>query len=151
MHMYCTIHVHVHDVHTLHVHVHVLSSYIHKLLMYNHTHKATIHGATLLLATVVTRLWQPCSRVVTAWLQPCYNCCLLPCVWWPTYSSCYPIQLFSVHVVYAYCLIIKILEGSLLLSLKRLAGYHGNHKPGLMVASLLLQTFRMERGRACPR
>ena len=37
--------------------------------------KATIHGATLLLATVVTRLWQPCSRVVTAWLQPGYNCC----------------------------------------------------------------------------
>ena len=32
--------------------------------------KATIHGATLLLATVVTRLWHPCSRVVTAWLQP---------------------------------------------------------------------------------
>ena len=37
--------------------------------------KATIHRATLLLATVVTRLWQPCSRVVTAWLQPGYNCC----------------------------------------------------------------------------
>ena len=37
--------------------------------------KATIHGATLLLATVVTRLWQPCSRVVTAWLLPGYNCC----------------------------------------------------------------------------
>ena len=37
--------------------------------------KATIHGATLLLATVVTRLWQPCSRVVTPWLQPGYNCC----------------------------------------------------------------------------
>ena len=27
------------------------------------TLKATIHGATLLFATVVTRLWQPCSRV----------------------------------------------------------------------------------------
>ena len=35
--------------------------------------KATIHEATLLLATVVTRLWQPCSRVVTSWLQPGYN------------------------------------------------------------------------------
>ena len=37
--------------------------------------KASIHQATLLLATVVTRLYQPCSRVVASLLQPGYNCC----------------------------------------------------------------------------
>ena len=36
--------------------------------------KASIHQATLLLATVVTRLYQPCSRVVAPLLQPGYNC-----------------------------------------------------------------------------
>ena len=42
--------------------------------------KASIHQTTLLLATVVTRLYQPCSRVVAPLLQPGYNCCKQQCI-----------------------------------------------------------------------
>ena len=40
-----------------------------------HYINTSIHQATLLLATDVTRLYQPCSRVVASLLQPGYNCC----------------------------------------------------------------------------
>ena len=44
--------------------------------------KAFIHQATLLLATVVTRLYQPCSRVVAPLLQ-LLQATKLPGVWRP--------------------------------------------------------------------
>ena len=54
--------------------------------------KASIHQATLLLATVVTRLYQPCSRVVASLLQSGYNCCK------QQYFCCWQQAIFNIHL-----------------------------------------------------